>query len=233
MLVNKKTVLIFAMVLLAFALVTVIPVRVAWAQSTIAIPSSNNFAIPALNGNINFDLNGTYTQASLENMTWVFANLQDNSSLLPLELRVSVQNCNVTIFYCRTFNGTVPTTSLRYFVEGQGIQSFKIAPILQGGEWSVSFNRTFIGEDEGWAVSSDGVVTVTQAPSGSNVTLTYFFFPDLLGGNGSNSNLPFYEKHSVIIVTGIAVAATLSVTALVTFVSKKNKQKLAARNDVW
>jgi len=229
MLVNKETVLVNAVIVLAFALVILLPVRIAWAQSSITFQAKDNFAIPALNGNINFDLNGTYSAASLENTTWIFTNLQNNDSLSPLELRVSVQDCNVTIASCRTYNATVPITSLRYIVEGQGIQSFKLAPIQRGGEWSVIFNRTFVGEDEGWTLSSDGVLTVTRAPSGCNITLTYFFFPDSLGGNGNNPNLPFYEKHSAIISTGVVVAAALSAAALVTVVSKRNKQNRLAR----
>jgi hypothetical protein len=229
---NKKTVLVSAGAILFLVLVTLFSTGIAWTQSNNTFWNNDIFAIPMLNGNIKFTLNGTYYEASLENTTWVFQNLQDENSLAPLNLRVSVQNCNVTITSCRTYNGTVPITSLQYTVEGQGVQSFKLSPLQRGGEWSVTFNRSFIGENEGWTLSSNGTLAVTNAPSGSNVTLTYFFFPDLLGGNGDNSSVSFFAKHSVVIATGAAVVATLSVTVVITFVSKKSKRNLAVRDSL-
>jgi hypothetical protein len=221
---NRRTVFIDVASIASLALIILFSILGAQAQESIALKPTDNFAIPSLSGNVSFDINGTYTLASLENGTWTFMNLQTNNSIAPLGLSVSVQDCNITITSFRVSNTTFNSTSLRYLVKGQGKQVFKFNPIQRGGEWSVTFNRSFIGENEGWNLSPDGTLTVTKAPSGSNISLTYFFFPDLLGGNGNNPNLPFYQKHSVIIATGVAVAITVGIAVAATFISKRNQR---------
>lgn len=225
---NKKIVFINVASIVALVLIILVLILVAQAESSTAFDPTFNFAIPALNGQVNFALNGNYAQASLENDTWSFVNLQTADSLGPLNLSISAMGCNVTVTSCRTFNITIVGASLSYLVEGQGSQTFHFSHLQRGGDWTVSFGRSFIGENEGWTLSPNDTITVTKAPSGSNVTLTYFVFPDALGGNGNNSNLPFYQQHSVIIAAGIAVVITVGAAVGVTFISKRKQRKGAA-----
>ncbi|HTY74550.1 MAG TPA: hypothetical protein VMD05_03190 [Candidatus Nanoarchaeia archaeon] len=229
---NRKLVFFKVVFVAASFLIIFSPILFACAQSSTNLDSESNFAIPALNGDVNFAFNGTYAQASLENNTWTFVDLQFSDFILPIQnLSISAVNCNVTVASYRTFNVTIVGISLSYFVEGQGNQTFHFSPIQRGGDWSVSFNRSFIGENGGWSLSPGGTLTVYKAPSGSNVTLTYFVFPDTLGGNGNNSNLPFDQQHSVIIATGIAVTITVIVVVAIAFVSKRNR-KLAEKESL-
>lgn len=213
------------------ALIILCPILAAQTQSGLVLNPADNFAIPELDGNISFVLNGTYAGASLENGTWSFVNLQIRNSLEPQNLSVSANNCNVTITSYQTFNITIVGTFLTYLVMGQGNQTFHFSSLQKGGDWTVAFNGSFIGENEGWAMSPDGSLIVTKAPSGSNVTLAYFVFPEDLGGNGNNSKLPFYQQHSVVVATGIAAAITLSIAAAVTVVSKR-RQRDGPRNEI-
>jgi len=196
------------------------------AQSNTIVKPTDQFAIPDYNSNICFAINGTYELARLENNSWNFVNLQFNNSQQIHNLTVSAQNCNVTILYYRTSNTTFVTTSLRYTVEGQGKQIFNFEVAQKGGLWSVNFNGTVKGENDGWNVSPNQTITVTGAPSNSNVSLTYFLFSNSLGGNGSDSSLPFYQQHSVIILAAIALAITAGLATAVSIATRKKKQTL-------
>jgi len=229
-----KTIAFAIIVAAALALASIIlcPVLAAQTQEGLVLSPAHNFAIPKLDGNISFALNGTYAGASLENDTWSFVNMQVSNSLEPENLSVSAINCNVTITSYQTFNRTFVGTFLTYLVAGQGNQTFHLSPLYRGGEWTVTFNGSFIGENEGWAMSPDGSLIVSKAPSGSNVTLAYFVFPDTLGGNGNNSKLPFYQQHSIVISTGIAAAITLAIAAAVTLVSKRKQREGATKGNL-
>jgi hypothetical protein len=232
MVVTKKRDYLNFATIAALALVILFSIPVDQAQSNTVLKPTDNFSIPSLNGNINFNVNGTYDEARLENGTWTFTNLQTNTSIASLQLRASVQDCNITITSFRRSNTTIASTSIRYLVEGQGKQVFKFSPLEKGGEWSITFNRSFIGENEGWTLSPDGTITVTKAPSGFNITLTYYFFPDTLGGNENNSNLSFYQKHSVMIATGVGVTITVVTAVVVTFISSRSQRNRAAKENL-
>lgn len=127
-------------------------------------------------------------------------------------LKVSAQDSNVIIRSCQTFNTTFAGARIRYYVEGQGKQIFNIGALPKGGEWSVSFNGVFIGENDGWSVSRDGTVIVTGANSNSNVTIAYYTF---LGSYADSSNLPIYQGHSVAIVTAVAIGIAVVVALII------------------
>ena len=209
--------------LIIIALILIPIHSVVSSQSNTSLKPTDQFAIPDYNSNISFTINGTYDQASLENNSWNFVNLQLSNSQIH-NLTVSAQNSNVTILYYRTSNTTFVSTSLRYIVEGHGKQIFNFKTAQNGGLWSVNFNGTVKGENDGWIVSPNQTITVTEAPSNSNVTLTYFLFPNSLGGNGSDSNLPFYQQHSVIIGAVIALAITAGLATALSLATKKKKQ---------
>jgi hypothetical protein len=126
----------------------------------------------------------------------------------PLEnLKVSAQNSEITIRSYWRFNTTSGSALLRYRVEGQGKQTFNLGLDPERGEWSVVFDEVYMGEGDGWNVSSDGTLTVTGATS--SVTIWYYGFPESLIDGGS-SNQPLYEQHSVACATAVAVAITLT-----------------------
>jgi len=181
--------------------------HIAVAQSDVNFTPTDSFDIPASNGAISFAVNGTYSQASLINGIWNFANLRLDYSH-PLEnLEVSAQNSKITIRSYWRFNTTLGTALLRYRVEGQGKQTFNIGLDPKRGEWSVVFDEVYMGEGDGWSMSPDGTLTITGATS--NVTVWYYGFPGSIIGDGS-SNQPFYEQHSVAGATAVAVAITLA-----------------------
>jgi hypothetical protein len=180
---------------------------VAKAQSDPSFASTDRFAIPALDGTIGFSTGGTYASASLDNNAWKFVNLDLNNSGQPENLTVSAQDSNVVITVYQIFNATV-SARLRYTVVGHGVQIFNLGYALKGGDWFVSIDGKFKANNEGYSVSPDQTITVTAATV--NASITYFNF----GGTPDNANLPFYEQHSVAIVTGVAVAVSLVLIVL-------------------
>jgi hypothetical protein len=143
----------------------------------------------------------------------------------PLEnLEFSAQNSNVTISSYVTSNNTgLQIIWLRYAVEGTGKQILNLglspqeAGLDPGVNWSVTVNNNvFLAEGKGWSISHDGTMTVNGGSGNVNI-VHYDFF-----GNGmSNSNLPFYQEHSV----AIAIATALAIVAVIAIVIKvKNRE---------
>ena len=68
-------------------------------------------------------------------------------------------------------------------------------------DWTVTSNGTFL--NTGWSVSRNGTVTVTGLTG--RISIIYFGFTNQLG----NSNVPFYEQHSVAIAVVLAIVFTV------------------------
>ncbi len=188
------------------------------AQTETAFTPDDKFDIPTNNSHIRFATNGTYTQAALENGTWVFQNLNINGSTsLPL-FKASAQNSNMTITSYRKSEATFLSARVRYVVEGQGTQTVNFGPVPAAGELSIIYNNgTFMSEGQDWKATKDGTVTVIGAPDGTNVTVVYYVFLDY---PSDYENQPFYQRHSVAIVTAVAVAATVALTGAVWYRNK-------------
>lgn len=171
---------------------------------------TTTFSVPAYNGTINFGENGTYTNAVFQNNMWTFTDLQINGSQ-PLEnFTVSAQNCSVAIFFYRVFDPIDHISFLQYVVEGKGVQILNLGFGPEAGgltvnaEWSVILrNSVFVNEGQGWTITYDGTMSINGA--NGNVTIIHS------GAFIGQSNLPFYEQHSVAIVIAVAVAAVVSV----------------------
>jgi hypothetical protein len=191
--------------------------------------STDQFAVPAFNGTINFAAAGTYTFAGLENDTWNFVNLDFNNSHQLLNLTVSAQNSNITIVNCQTFNPAAASNTsfvgvvLSYTVVGQGKQTFNFDLNKTGGGWSVTSNGNFVGENDGWTLSADQTLTVTAATA--NVTMVYLDFSSAFGNRGDTSHLPFYQQHSVAIATGVILAIAVALTLVIKEKVKRNNLK--------
>jgi hypothetical protein len=194
---------------------------IAQTQTDTTFTPTNKFNIPLSNGSISFSTNGTYERATLENSTWNFVNLRLNNSQRPekLSLRVSVQDSNITITSFQIFSATATGLRLRFTVLGQGKQTFNFGVIPKGGDLAISFNGVFMDQNNGWYLSPDGTLTVTQAAK--NVSITYYTVPNAFGNSRNGSTQPFYQQHSAAIITAIAVTITVILTLAI---NRKNKK---------
>jgi hypothetical protein len=193
------------------------------AQTDTVFSPADKFSIPASNGTISFAVNGTYANATLENGVWNFTDLRLNGSQ-PLEsFEVSAQNSNVTIFSYLTFSATIRGALLSYAVKGQGKQTIDIGIDSKkdgrnaNAEWSVIFNGALRGEGDGWSITPDSTLIINDAVG--NVTILYYGF---LYSIGDNSNLPFYQQHSVVIITVVAVAITIIIAIAIRVKNRKH-----------
>jgi hypothetical protein len=193
----------------------------AQAQTDITFNPADKFSIPAYNGTISFAVNGTYSKATFENGNWTFTNLCLTGSQSLENFEISTQNSNVTIFSYVTSNNTVvgafSSVQLRYVVEGKGKQILNLGLGSEEGEleWSVNFHGHSIDEGDGWNILHDGTIVVTGA-TGNVSIVRYDYFE-------SSSNLPFYQQHSVAIITAMIVAITV---IIVIVIKVKNREHL-------
>jgi hypothetical protein len=215
---NKKTRLVLAGFTALFVLVTVSPLLFpcVQAQITTYFSSSDRFSIPELNGSISFAFNGSYSSAKLDNDTWVFKDLVLNNSQRLGNLHVSAQNSNITIFSFYSSNAISQTRhSVRYYAEGAGRQVFNlnVNGTTHPSEWWVTIsvpNTIFLAEGKDWDLLPDNTVVVHDQTG--NITVAHFVFnvaPDY-------SNVPFLERHSILLVTVAAVAVTVVVASVIT-----------------
>jgi hypothetical protein len=226
--VNKKTMLpcVAAAVLLTWVFSS--SCAFVNAQTAIAFTQTDQFRISENNSTINFAPGGTYTQATLQNGSWIFLNLHLNNSGNNDTLesfKVSAKDSNMTITSCQKFSGTTTAGErLRYTVIGHGEQAFNFGIDLKSGEWSVVLNgrQTFISEKENWHITPDGTITVTGATV--NATISYYILPPGFG-SVDTSNQTFYEQHSVAIVTGASVAFALVLVVLIRQTNQRRHQK--------
>jgi hypothetical protein len=191
------------------------------AQNTTVFSSSDRFSISQLNGSISFAYNGSYSSAVLVNDTWVFRDLVLNNSQRLGNLHVSTQNSNITLYSFYSSNAISQTRhSVSYYAEGAGRQVFNlnVNGTTQPSEWWVTIsvpNTVFLTEGKEWQLLPDNTVIVTGQTG--NITVAHYIFnvaPDY-------SNVPFLERHSVIIVTGAVVAVSVVVASVITVKTRR------------
>ena len=120
------------------------------AQTQTTFTTADKFGIPQYNSTISFSLNGSYAAARLENGFWTFKNLNLDSQDLSflglnamqglVELRISAQNSNVTIWARISVNYSFPVDLLSYYAEGAGNQTVNLGlntSRSSSDEWSV------------------------------------------------------------------------------------------------
>jgi hypothetical protein len=199
------------------------------AQTNASFSPTDKFSIPAFNGNINFAVNGTYSEASLVNNSWIFMNLRLNGSLPIENLEFSAQNCNVTIFFYQEFNATgFNIILLTYIAQGKGEQSLNFGLGAQekgvgtSAEWNVVFGTRVITEEgDGWTFLHNGTLVVTGASANENVTILHYVFPV-----SSTSNLPFIQQQSVAITVTIVLVLTVAIAVVIKIRSKEHSNEL-------
>jgi hypothetical protein len=199
----------------------------AYADSDVPFTPETSFGIPNSNGTIYFSVNGVYSKAILENNSWIFSNLHLSNSHNLKSFTASAKDCNITIISYEVFASYENSGMLRYNITGSGIQAFNLGLSPTFGlsskfrQLGVMFSTEFTNgsdfreEGDGWQISPDGTITVTNATTG--VGIFYLDFPQEF----TNSNLPFYQRHSVTI---IAISLVVSII-IVALVLKLNSQK--------
>jgi hypothetical protein len=191
------------------------------AQTSTPFTTATPFSIPAYNATVFFAIDGSYSQAVLENDTWVFNGLAFSNSVTLNSFNVSAQDCNVTLYFSGVFRGYLRGQEaglLQYNVTGPGIQRFNFgldpnfAVNPRYRDLMVRFSSEFFTNSsevarmgEGWQLAADGTVTVDGAATGASIM--YVDYSNMY----KDASLPFYIQHSVTIT---AVASMLAVAAL-------------------
>ena len=103
------------------------------------------------------------------------------------------------------------TSTLRFLVEGNGEQtlSFGVGSGKGELEWALSYNGTDVGrgQGEGWNVFHNGTVVLTDLTGSLSITRYDYFVV--------NADLPFYEQHSIAIITAIIIAITVVIAIVI------------------
>jgi hypothetical protein len=184
------------------------------AQTSKTFTPSDKFIIPELHSSISFAANGSYSEARLENNTWIFKDLRFNVTQSLGNLKISTENSNITILSIRAFNSSFRSARVSYTVEGVGKQTvnfdFNSSQPSSVSEWSVNLDgHSFVGEGKGWNLLRDNTVVVTGAAK--NATIVHYTFI----GSSDDSNLPLYQRHSMTIITVAAVALTVAIGVII------------------
>lgn len=174
---------------------------------------SDKFIIPELNGTVSFANNGSYIEATYENNVWSFKDLRFNVNQSLGNLKISAENSNIVVRNISSFNSSFRSSRVTYIVEGAGKQTvnfdFNSSQPSSVSEWSVNLDgRSFVGEGRGWNLLRDNTVVVTGAVK--NATIVHYFFIGTL----DDKNLPFYQKHSMVIITVAAVALIVAIAII-------------------
>ena len=80
-------------------------------------------------------------------------------------------------------------------------------------EWTVTIlgpdgNTVFLAENEGWNLLPDNTVVVTGITG--NLSVVHYNF-----GANIDTNLPFFQAHSIAIITGIVLASAVAVAVVI------------------
>jgi hypothetical protein len=183
------------------------------AQTRTPFLSSDRFNIPDFNSTISFAQNGSYSSATLQNDTWTFNDLRFNISQPIGNLKVSAENSNMTIFSFRSYNLFGRSAQLRYNAQGTGTQTvnlgLNVSQPTHPIEWSVGIlGNSFLAEGDGWRLLPDDSVFVYGLTGNISVTHYGFSVP-------SESNLPFYQQHSIVIVIAIVLSIVIAIAAVI------------------
>jgi hypothetical protein len=212
MVASRQTILTGLAIVLIIAL-TLFPIfSNTLAQTDITFTSSDKFGIPELKGSIRFNVNGTYSSASLQNNTWVFTDLKLSNSPTVRTLKISVENSNITVYYYRTSLQFGRSTSVRFSVEGQGKQSVNLGlnttKRTNLSDWLITIpNGGIVVNGVGWNLLPDNTVVVNGLRG--NVTISHFNY------TMPASSGPFYVQHSITIITGAVAAAVIAVAVVI------------------
>jgi hypothetical protein len=190
------------------------------AQDATTFATSDQFSIPELNGSIHFALNGSFSSAVLKNDTWTFNDLKLNGSEPLGSLSVSAENSSLTIWSFRSYPSFARAAQLRCNIQGSGTQTINLwlntTQQTHPSEWTVTVpsltapNNVFLAEGDKWNLLPDNSVVIFGLTG--NVTVTHYSF-----NISTESNLPFYQQHSIIIITAVSLAVIVAVALVIRF----------------
>jgi hypothetical protein len=193
------------------------------AQTRQSFTQSDKFNIPQLNGTISFAFNGSCSSVKLENDTWAFNDLRFNLSRPLGNLKVSAENSNMTIYSYQANNFSSRSVFLRCNVNGVGTQTvnlgLNVSKPTSSSEWSVTIRpagtTVWLAENEGWNLLPDNTVIVTGITG--NLSIIHYNF-----GANIYENLPFYQEHSIALITSIVLASTFVVALVIKIKERKD-----------
>ena len=202
------------------------------AQTSTNFTPADTFSIPSSTSKISFAVNGSYSSATLQGSFWVFTDLQLNRNPTLSILKISAENSNLTILSYQTRNMTsrvVANERLAYLVVGEGKVTVNLgysnAGQYGGSDWYVSKpgrnQTTFLSLGHDYSLRNDGTLIINGLTG--NITITHMFL-DRFAGN--NTDLPFYQQHSVVIAVAIVVVLTLAVVLVIRFRNNGVESKL-------
>jgi hypothetical protein len=212
---NKTFTLTLTVLLIALSLNLLQSVQ---AQNTTTFTSQDIFKIPENNASVRFAVNGTYNDARLENGTWTFNSLTLNGSRVLGNLTFSAKNSDITVysFYGANVNAR-RLGYIRMYIEGQGEQTVNLGYNASNpshhSEWTViTTGSVFLAEGENWRLLPGDTLAFWGLTG--NLTIVRYNY------NSAVDDGPFYQQHSVIILTAIAVAITVTVATLIKLKTK-------------
>lgn len=202
------------------------------AQNNTSFSPADQFLIPSNNGAVNFGVNGTYSNATLENGSWAFTNLSINGSTTLQNFFVSAKNSNITIFTYFSSNNTIRILILRYTVEGNGKQSFNFGlGHINEVDWTIiktiDRKNVFLTPGVDYTFSPNGTIVVNGATG--NFSIAHYNFYNT---NSLNSKLPFYEQHSVALTTSTVTVIVIVLAAFLAVRNRKNDNKFNGSTQV-
>ena len=176
---------------------------------------------------------------------WFFGG-QRQIDQAPIDtIEIGAKDCNITITSLYVLNQTQDQNSFnnsylfgqrmgqaQYNVTGSGSQSFNfnLSPVFGlnphtrnvvvrlDNFFNTNTTQGFNPRGEGWAVLSDGTVTITGATS-SAIVMCRDYSSKLI-----DQNLPFYQAHSVLTVSLLLVACMIAV-GLAVYVKTSKQEK--------
>lgn len=205
------------------------------AETQTTFTSTTNFNIPELNGNIHFAFDGYYREAILESNMWTFKGLVLNNTQTTQnygftdfksisDLKISVENSNITIWGHLSFNYYMPIDMVVFSVEGKGAQTVNLClnstEPTNAAEWSVVTDNgaTFLAEGSGWNLLPDNSVRVNGLTG--NITVVHYSLND-----PALANLSFFMQHYVVIFTVIVVVVVVVVAGIISVRKWRKKSK--------
>lgn len=188
------------------------------AQNSTLFNPTDSFIISHQNSSIRFATNGSYSSATLQDGTWLFKDLTLYNSTRSNDLKISASNSNVLIY---TYSASSPYSQFSRFaiiifsVEGLGTQEFNLclnnSQPTHPSEWGVVLpDGTFLAEGKNWQLSTDDTILISGLTG--NVALVHYGFDA-----SEKGDLPFYEEHSVALVTLAVVAITIIISSIINY----------------
>jgi hypothetical protein len=122
----------------------------------------------------------------------------------------------MTIYSYQANNFFGRSAFLRYNVNGVGTQTvnlgLNVSKPTSSSEWSVTIrgpagSTVWLAENEGWKLLPDDTMFVTGITG--NLSIVHYNF-----GVNIDENLPFYQSHSIAIITSIVLVTTFAVAGV-------------------